>query len=448
MRAVAAISCLLCICGSYTKATGGIQEDALLRGHWRGAIVRLNAIQSIEIDLMVTTREISGTYAIPDLALYDEPLRDVSLDDSTLTFRILYGSFALRRHHTHQEMTGGNDRWNPPLAMHLKHDATPRPAFWTSEDLTIPLGSIVLSATLFKPVGPGPFPAVVVVPGNGDQSRTDWHLRSHAYALAKSGVACLVYDKRGVGESTGNYKDKTFHELARDANAAIDVLRKRDDIRDDAIGLMGISQGGWISTIAAHNNPAPDFVVFMQGPARSLHDQDLDRVRYEMIAAEFARVTVDSAVAHTQLYFDVMDGKAAWSDLERSTAAARASAWAGYVSLPDSYDDEDMRWWRNAAYDPAEHLRTFPVPALVILGDLDPVVPWPTNMDLFGRYFREAGIPHSSHIISGLYHATATYHSLEGGVWNWPYGFWVWSKRPHKLDAILNSWITEITGTR
>jgi hypothetical protein len=280
-----------------------------------------------------------------------------------------------------------------------------------------------------------------VVPGSGAQSRADWSLRSHAYALVESGIACLVYDKRGTGGSTGSYEQATFHELARDANAAVGALRKRADMRRDAVGLMGISQGGWISAIAAHHQPGPDFVVFMEAPARSLFEQDIDRVRYEMTAEGFSTGAVDSALAHARLYFDVVRGDAPWFALKHSTATARTSTWADYVSLPASKDDTDMQWWRRSDYDPRDHLRTLPVPALVILGEHDPAVPPAENRPLFERYLGAAGVGHEIHVVPDLYHATATYHTLEGGRWDWPRAFWVWSKRPPTLDRVLDAWI-------
>lgn len=423
-----------------TIAGAGSAHD--LAGHWRGAVVRLNAVQTIEVNLAETADGVTGTYAIPDLALYDEPLREVSADDSSLTLRILYGPFTLRRHPAHDELTGGNARWNPPLAMHLKRAAVPASAWYTREDVVIAVDDDVsLAATLYAPRGTGPFAAVAVIPGSGGQSRGDWSLRAHAFALVRSGVACLVYDKRGTGASTGSYEYATFPELARDATAAVAALRRRADVVPDAVGLMGISQGGWIAAIAAHRHPAPDFVVFLEGPARSLHEQDIDRVRYQMTADGFSPAAVDSALAFTRLLFD-----GSWDDVEAAAAGAATSTWAEYVALPES--KREWQWWRDAAYDPANDLSALTVPALVILGEHDPAVPPSENRPLFERYLGAAGVPHRIEVIPGLYHAAATFHTLEGGRWDWPDGYWVWSKRPPRLDAALDRWFASTAGSR
>lgn len=53
-----------------------------LVGHWEGAYVRLGAVQTISVDFFVDGNTLRGKYDIPDLSIYDEPIRD--LDNSSL----------------------------------------------------------------------------------------------------------------------------------------------------------------------------------------------------------------------------------------------------------------------------------------------------------------------------------------------------------------------------
>jgi hypothetical protein len=54
------------------------------------------------------------------------------------------------------------------------------------------------------------------------------------------------YDKRGVGGSTGDWNTASFDDLAGDVVAAVEYLETRGDIDHGQIGLLGISQAGWI----------------------------------------------------------------------------------------------------------------------------------------------------------------------------------------------------------
>src|ERR1700684_2524008 len=67
-----------------------------------------------------------------------------------------------------------------------------------------------LAGTLSLPNGEGPFPAVVLISGTGQNTRDEdvWGHKVFlilADALTREGLAVLRYDKRGVGGSSGDY---------------------------------------------------------------------------------------------------------------------------------------------------------------------------------------------------------------------------------------------------
>jgi len=62
-------------------------------------------------------------------------------------------------------------------------------------------GDVKLAGSLLLPVRDGPVPAVVFVHGAGRQTREPY--REAGEFFASRGIAALIYDKRGVGESGG-----------------------------------------------------------------------------------------------------------------------------------------------------------------------------------------------------------------------------------------------------
>jgi hypothetical protein len=56
-----------------------------------------------------------------------------------------------------------------------------------------------------------------------------------------NGIAVFTYDRRGSGDSTGDFKTATFFDLAADAGAAIDHLKTRSDIDPKCIGVWDMS---------------------------------------------------------------------------------------------------------------------------------------------------------------------------------------------------------------
>jgi uncharacterized protein len=85
---------------------------------------------------------------------------------------------------------------------------TDRDSYAESSEVTWQLGLTTVYGTLVRPLGPGPFPAVVMVAGSGPTDR-DWNspllpgsngsARLIAEALAQAGIASLRYDKRASG---------------------------------------------------------------------------------------------------------------------------------------------------------------------------------------------------------------------------------------------------------
>lgn len=115
-------------------------------------------------------------------------------------------------------------------------------------DVTVQNGDVTLKGVLHLPAGRGPHPAVVFAHGSGDAKRNAgvWNM-----FFVRQGYAVLSMDKRGVGESTGDWKMSSMDDLADDLLAGITMLRTRPEIDSRRIGIHGTSQGGWTAPLAA-----------------------------------------------------------------------------------------------------------------------------------------------------------------------------------------------------
>jgi len=136
-------------------------------------------------------------------------------------------------------------------------------------------GGVRLAGRLILPLGAGPFPAVVIVPGSVPAHRDTYDL--WALFFASRGFAVLTYDKRGVGSSTGQYvraaTGENLESLASDALAGVAWLRRRHDVDPLRIGLSGGSQAGWVIALAASQSRSVRFAALQSGPAMSVARQ-------------------------------------------------------------------------------------------------------------------------------------------------------------------------------
>jgi pimeloyl-ACP methyl ester carboxylesterase len=158
----------------------------------------------------------------------------------------------------------------------LKRPQTPQPPFpYDEQDFTVEYNGISLDGTLTLPKGKGPFPAVILITGSGQQDRDEtifghkpfWVLADH---LTKSGIAVLRLDDRGVGRSLGDISHATSADFADDIEHALDSLLRHKSINPKKVGLCGHSEGGMIAQIIAARSPQKvAFFCSLAGPGIS-----------------------------------------------------------------------------------------------------------------------------------------------------------------------------------
>jgi pimeloyl-ACP methyl ester carboxylesterase len=144
------------------------------------------------------------------------------------------------------------------LALCIAPLATPAAAApaLISTDVSFTDGGTTLHGTVLAPSG-GTRHAAMVLMGGSDWT-TRAKLAAEATAFADGGLVVLTYDKRTVGYSTTH---RDYDALARDALAAVAVLRARPDVDPNRVGLFGVSEGGYVAPRAAVMSDSIAFVV-------------------------------------------------------------------------------------------------------------------------------------------------------------------------------------------
>ena len=143
------------------------------------------------------------------------------------------------------------------------------------EELKFDVNGVTIAATLVHPEGVSRAPLTIVLHGGGDSSRTD----SPPYIfwgdeLSKLGFAVLLYDKRGNGNSTGGRRKVGIDERAAEFVAMAGELAARADIDAKRIGLLAVSQGGWVAMRAAQMSDRIAFVASIAAPVVSPYEAD------------------------------------------------------------------------------------------------------------------------------------------------------------------------------
>jgi alpha-beta hydrolase superfamily lysophospholipase len=119
---------------------------------------------------------------------------------------------------------------------------------------------VKLVGSLILPSSEVPVPVVVFVHGAGPQTRESY--RELGEYFASQGIAALIYDKRGCGQSGGAYESyEPYENLVNDALSAVAFLKQCREIAPSKIGIWGLSQGAYISAAAASESEDIQFVM-------------------------------------------------------------------------------------------------------------------------------------------------------------------------------------------
>lgn len=242
-------------------------------------------------------------------------------------------------------------------------------------DLIFTSGDVTLSGTLVLPNGKGPFPAVIFIHGSGPEDRNN--SKTRAKAFVRSGIAALIYDKRGVGKSGGDpkFNDRfSFEILANDVVAAAQLLATRPEIDKAQIGLVGSSQGGWVAPIAATKFPVA-FMIILSGSVTTVGEDNIFERNARLRQEGFLDKDVQEVTAMHLVDLQVTRNGTRFNEFEELWNTNRSASWFKRVYLgekPIPVNHPYRQWYRTIVdFDPVPFLNQLSIPILWLYGDVN-----------------------------------------------------------------------------
>ncbi len=209
--------------------------------------------------------------------------------------------------------------------------------------------------------------------------------RAVAGALGPAGVSSLRYDKRGVGESGGDYYRTGMAQRLSDAHAAIGWLADRT--AGLPLLIIGHSEGTYYAAQLAACDPRVSGIALIAGSARRGD---------EVLAYQMAELA-DRLPSSAKLILRLMRTDAV--RLQRKNMDKVLASSADVIRVQGT--KVNARWSRDfVAYDPAEALAKVTVPVLAITGGHDLQVP-PSDVDAIGHLVRG---PFDGYVVGELSH--------------------------------------------
>ncbi len=360
-----------------------------LDGQWEGAIDIAGQQLGIIVKFDASSGALTATIDIPQQGAAGLPLDDVRLEgdaihfaigsvgavfDGTLDGETIRGAFA------QAGATGTFEiaRTGEVVAA----TPTPIPPYVVTE-VSWPLDDTTVGATLTRPEGDGPFPAVVFVAGSGPTDR-DWtspllpgrngSAALLADVLTRAGYATLRYDKRFTGPFAQQNMPKllgnvSFQSHLDELASAVDYLVAQPGIDPAQVFVLANSEGTLHAMNYQTSDPATPFagLILTGAPGRPLTEVLHQQISENVLSAEPNRDELlalwDEAVAA------FLAGEAATLDPALPDSAQQV--FAGLVAPANQPFSAEL-----LAAQPAALLAEITAPVLVIVGQKDIQIDW------------------------------------------------------------------------
>jgi len=393
-----------------------------LEGEWLGKLKTPSVELQVIFRFTITAADsIKAVLDSPDQGAFDIPCGEVTFQEDTVFIDIPVVQGSYRGGFSSDSLISGtftqmgrkNDLTIKKGVKPVVHNRPqePKPPYpYREEEVTFinTVENFSLTGTLTLPQGEGPFPAVVLISGSGQQDRNETVFMHKPFLvladhLTRNGIAVLRYDDRGVGKSKGNAIKATSLSFADDAEAAVNYLMQRSEINVKKTGLAGHSEGGLIAPIVASRNRNIAFIVSLAGPGVTGYDVILRQTGDIMKASGSTQAEIDETLATNGQLFrmlmdepdqrkfpkDAMEWYGKELDKKGLTQDERKQKMAEFTQGLISVNNPWMRYFM--ATDPALFWSQVKCPVLALNGEKDLQVSQEVNLPAIKAALRSGG---------------------------------------------------------
>ena len=383
--------------------------NAQIEGYWKGDL-NLGAQQlGVCFNIQSKDGKFVSTMDVPAQGAFDVDVDETSFSSDTLKIEITAINASYCGVYVNDTLKGTFTQMGIALPLNLvksekeakkSRPQDPKEPFnYRAENVTFrnEKENFSLAGTLTIPEGEGPFPAVVLVSGSGQQNR-DEEVMNHrpfwviADFLSRNGVAVLRYDDRGEGQSEGDPKMATTMDLSYDAEAAFDFLLKQRNIDATEVGILGHSEGGAINCMVASRRKDVAFIVSLAGPA--VKGMEVIKAQQEAIyrVSGVPQEAIDAANQMTDMLYGIIGN----TDDREQAASQMKTMLAGFgmpeETIAQTVDPLTSPWmFYFLKYDPTEAIANTNCPTLLLNGSLDLQVLASQNLPAYEKIASDYG---------------------------------------------------------
>jgi len=298
-----------------------------------------------------------------------------------------------------------------------------------NEDVGFESKELKINGTIWYPNNTGSKAIVILTSsGNADRSAS----RAEAILFAQMGFTTFHYDKRGTGNSEGDWQAATIEELSMDDINAIKYFSEKTGIPLMNIGIKGSSQGATKIPYVLGELKDLKYGIAVSCPGVSLLESDLNY--WKNSNAEAIGNEMEDALKFQRKVFEFIAGKRTKSALEKAIDQEKSMPWFEHIWIPNL---DEIQTDKKLLYNPIPYFQTTKQPVLILQGKMDEIIP-ANSIELISDALKKSGNANFKTVL--LDGASHSMHQV--GESDFPY----WSKlHPDYLTTIEN-WINTISN--
>jgi dipeptidyl aminopeptidase/acylaminoacyl peptidase len=232
-------------------------------------------------------------------------------------------------------------------------------------------------------------PAIIFIHGSGSEPR--FASAYFADYFARRGFAVLIYDKRGVAKSKGNWRLGSLQDLARDAIAGIRLLEAHPGIDRGKIGVYGHSQGGSICPMLLTMHPALAFGISAASAGVSMEESDWYEVQ-NRFRRYVSGTDYENAMQIMARYLHFASSGLGYAELLAEAKKYDKEKWfRDYIGTIDSTAFFFRYYRRVGLYNPVDYWKKVKQPVLILKGDNDSTSPGYPSFQNIEDALKQAG---------------------------------------------------------
>jgi uncharacterized protein len=300
-----------------------------------------------------------------------------------------------------------------------------------SEEISFESNAVTLNGTIWHSINKE-IKALIILTSSGNADRSA--SRAEAILFAQMGFTTFHYDKRGTGNSEGNWELATIEELSADDINAIKYFSDKTGIPFKNIGIKGSSQGATKIPYILNELKNLEYGVAVSCPGVTLLESDLNY--WINRNAKVLGNEIEDATALQRKVFEFIAGKLSRTAVEKAIDNEKLKSWFANIWVPNF---DEVQTDKKLLYSPIPYFETTNQPVLILQGKLDEIIPANSHELITNALTKSGNNNFKIVLLEGASHSM--YYVGES---DFPY----WSKLHPDYLKTIEDWINYVSNTK